>query len=85
MGLLVDRQFRECGKCGGKIQVDTSQGPGEGVDVPPTLTKVEMHIGSCFPKPDETVVPDNSNVPAPPPAEAKHETAHHDRPGRSNR
>jgi hypothetical protein len=73
LGLLVDRQFKECEICGGKIQVDTSAEPGEGVDVEPKLTYIETHIGSCFPKPSEEVVADNSNVPAaaPAPASAK--------------
>jgi len=85
MGLLVDRQFKVCGKCGGKIQVDHSQSPGDVEDGPPKITYVEMHIGSCFPKPDETVMPDNSNAPAaaaPAPVEPP---VHHERASRSNR
>jgi hypothetical protein len=73
MGLLVDRQFKACGVCGGKIQVDHSQSPGDTEDGPAKVTLVEMHIGSCTPPPSEEVIPDNSNVPAAPPVEHKAE------------
>jgi hypothetical protein len=74
LGHLVDRQFKECEVCGGKIQVDTSAEPGEGVEgtleAAPKLTYIETHVGSCFPKPSEEIVADNSNVPAAPAAAA---------------
>lgn len=49
MGLSVDRYFKQCDKCGGKIQVDTLQYPGEGEDAPPVLVDEESHLGSCTP------------------------------------
>jgi hypothetical protein len=70
MGWVVDRQFRLCQLCGGKIQIDTLSSPGPAEDSPAILTEVELHIGSCFPKPSEEVVADNSNVPAAAPAPA---------------
>jgi len=87
VGLSVNRYFKQCGKCGGKIQVDTMEYPGEGgtwkhgefVPAGPVHENVEEHLGSCTPRPSEEVVADNSNVPAPPEpvAKAEHHTSSH--------
>ena len=59
MGLLVDRQFKQCYVCGGKIQIDTVEYPGEGAeDAKPVHETVEAHLGSCTPLPSGEVVPE---------------------------
>jgi hypothetical protein len=74
MGLLVDRQFKQCGVCGGKIQIDTAAYPGATEDAEPILEKVESHIGSCTPRPPETVVAEAPH-PGYEPAPKAHEAA----------
>ena len=64
MGLSIDRQFKTCATCGGKIQVDTVAYPGATEDAPAVTSEQEQHIGSCSPLPSSEVIPDNSNVPA---------------------
>jgi hypothetical protein len=64
MGLSIDRQFKTCATCGGKIQVDTIAYPGQSEDAPAVTEEQEMHIGSCSPLPSSEVIADNSNVTA---------------------